>query len=158
MNWCSEASFSPRGNVHCLEEWRGEQRIPPPGDNFTPGDKVHSWGTTSPLLQDNNAKKQKGIFSPYTVSGFDLTTHNSGDGDVTTWPRLQSQNGFPKTKIISRSCLPKASITRTKKERGVPNTNRSDGKIGPIFGCSCNRVCLQKLFLIFRFLLLWLWA
>jgi hypothetical protein len=22
--------------LYCLEEWRGEQRISPPGDNFTP--------------------------------------------------------------------------------------------------------------------------
>jgi hypothetical protein len=29
--------------LYCLEEWRGEQRISPPGDNFTPP------GTTSPL-------------------------------------------------------------------------------------------------------------
>jgi hypothetical protein len=47
----------------CLEEWRGEQRISPPGDNFTPSKgtkftpggqlrpwgKIHPWGTTSPL-------------------------------------------------------------------------------------------------------------
>jgi hypothetical protein len=42
---------SPRRNVHpfvhpfCLEEWRGEQIISPPGD------KTHPWGTTSPLDQ-----------------------------------------------------------------------------------------------------------
>jgi hypothetical protein len=35
--------------LYCLEEWRGEQRISPPGDNFTPGDKIHPWGTTLPL-------------------------------------------------------------------------------------------------------------
>jgi hypothetical protein len=29
--------------LYCLEEWRGEQRISPPGD------KIHPWGTTSPL-------------------------------------------------------------------------------------------------------------
>jgi hypothetical protein len=31
-----------------LEEWRVEQ-ISPQGDSFTPGDKFHPWGTTSPL-------------------------------------------------------------------------------------------------------------
>jgi hypothetical protein len=36
--------------IYCFEEWRGEQRISPPGVNFTaPGDKVHHGGTTSPL-------------------------------------------------------------------------------------------------------------
>jgi hypothetical protein len=36
--------------MYCLEEWTGEQRISPPGDNFTPpGDKIHPWGTASPL-------------------------------------------------------------------------------------------------------------
>jgi hypothetical protein len=49
--------FAPRGEVchygwtwppglntlYCLEEWRGKQRISPPGD------KIHSWRTTSPL-------------------------------------------------------------------------------------------------------------
>jgi hypothetical protein len=29
--------------LYCLEEWRGEQRISPPGDNLTP------MGTTPPL-------------------------------------------------------------------------------------------------------------
>jgi hypothetical protein len=29
--------------LNFLEEWRGEQRISPPGD------KIHPWGTTSPL-------------------------------------------------------------------------------------------------------------
>jgi hypothetical protein len=29
--------------LYCLEEWRGEQRISPPGDNFTPR------GQNSPL-------------------------------------------------------------------------------------------------------------
>jgi hypothetical protein len=56
-------NWSPSGNVHpfvhlkgmntlyCFEEWRGEQRISPPGDNFThaPGDKIHPLGTTSPM-------------------------------------------------------------------------------------------------------------
>jgi hypothetical protein len=38
-------SFTPRGehSLLCVEEWRGEQRISPPGDNFTP------WGQNSPL-------------------------------------------------------------------------------------------------------------
>jgi hypothetical protein len=35
--------------LYCLEEWRGEQRISPPGDNFNPRGKIHPWGTTSPL-------------------------------------------------------------------------------------------------------------
>jgi hypothetical protein len=35
--------------IYCLEEWRGEQRISPPGDNFTHRDKIHHWGTTSSL-------------------------------------------------------------------------------------------------------------
>jgi hypothetical protein len=35
--------------LYCLEEWRGKQRISPPEDNFTPRDKIHPWGTTSPL-------------------------------------------------------------------------------------------------------------
>jgi hypothetical protein len=29
--------------LYCLEEWRREQRISPPGD------KIHPWGTNSPL-------------------------------------------------------------------------------------------------------------
>jgi hypothetical protein len=52
--------LSPRGNVHhfihpgvdtlhYLDEWRGEQRISSPGDNFMPRDKIQPWGTTSPL-------------------------------------------------------------------------------------------------------------
>jgi hypothetical protein len=36
-------SFTPGVNtLYCSEEWRGEQRISPPGD------KIHPWGTTSP--------------------------------------------------------------------------------------------------------------
>jgi hypothetical protein len=35
--------------LYCLEEWRGKQRISPPGDNFTPRGQTHPWGTTSPL-------------------------------------------------------------------------------------------------------------
>jgi hypothetical protein len=27
----------------------GEQKILPPGDNFTPKDKIHRWGTNSSL-------------------------------------------------------------------------------------------------------------
>jgi hypothetical protein len=56
-------NLSPRGNVHpfvhptgwtlstyCSEEWRGEQRISPPGDNFTlRGQNLPLGGTTSPL-------------------------------------------------------------------------------------------------------------
>jgi hypothetical protein len=61
-------TLSPRANVHpfvhpqgvnnlfyCLEEWRGEQRISPPRDNFTPrgakftpGWQLRSWGTSHP--------------------------------------------------------------------------------------------------------------
>jgi hypothetical protein len=54
--------LSPGGNVHpyvhpqgwtlsryCLEEWRGEQRILPPGNNFTPRGQNSPRGTTSPL-------------------------------------------------------------------------------------------------------------
>jgi hypothetical protein len=56
-----EWNLSPRGEVHpfvhpprvntlyCLEEWRGEQRISPPGDNFTHRGQIHPWWTTSPL-------------------------------------------------------------------------------------------------------------
>jgi hypothetical protein len=54
---CSPLHSPPGVNtLYCLEEWRGKQRISPPGDNFTPrgqnsplGDKIHPWGTTSPL-------------------------------------------------------------------------------------------------------------
>jgi hypothetical protein len=38
--FCSPAGMN---TLHCLEEWRGKQRI------SLLGDKVHSWGTTSPL-------------------------------------------------------------------------------------------------------------
>jgi hypothetical protein len=43
--------ISPLGvnTLYCLEEWRGEQRISPPGDNFTPRGQIHPWGTTLPL-------------------------------------------------------------------------------------------------------------
>jgi hypothetical protein len=41
--------FTPRGeHAYCLAEWRGKQRISPPGDNFTPRGQIHPWGTTSP--------------------------------------------------------------------------------------------------------------
>jgi hypothetical protein len=30
-------------------QWRGKQRISLPGDKFTPGNKIHPWGITSPL-------------------------------------------------------------------------------------------------------------
>jgi hypothetical protein len=38
---------SPPGvnTLYCLEEWRGEQRISPPGENFT----LHPWGQSFPL-------------------------------------------------------------------------------------------------------------
>jgi hypothetical protein len=43
-------SFTPRVNtLYCLEEWRGEQRISPPGDNFTPGGLIRRWGQSLPL-------------------------------------------------------------------------------------------------------------
>jgi hypothetical protein len=29
---------------YCLEEWRGEERISPPGDNFTPRGQLRPWG------------------------------------------------------------------------------------------------------------------
>jgi hypothetical protein len=35
--------------LYCSEEWRGKHINAPPGDNFTPGDKIYPWGTTSPL-------------------------------------------------------------------------------------------------------------
>jgi hypothetical protein len=34
---------------YVLEEWRGEQRISPPGDNFTPRGQNSPLGATSPL-------------------------------------------------------------------------------------------------------------
>jgi hypothetical protein len=34
--------------LHCLEEWRGKQRISPPGDNFTPTGQNSPLGTNSP--------------------------------------------------------------------------------------------------------------
>jgi hypothetical protein len=35
--------------MYCLEKWRGEQRISPPGDNFTPiRGLIHPWGTNRP--------------------------------------------------------------------------------------------------------------
>jgi hypothetical protein len=37
--------------LYCLEEWRCEQRIAPPGGDFTPGDKINPLGTTSPSCQ-----------------------------------------------------------------------------------------------------------
>jgi hypothetical protein len=40
----------PRGEHSLLfRRWRVEKRISPPGDNFTPGDEIHPWGTNSPL-------------------------------------------------------------------------------------------------------------
>jgi hypothetical protein len=48
LNFTPRGEFSPQGwtlspcsppgvnNLYSLEEWRGEQRISPPGDNFTP--------------------------------------------------------------------------------------------------------------------------
>jgi hypothetical protein len=41
---CSPLCSPPGVNaLYCLEEWRGEHRLSPPGDNFT------SWGQNSPL-------------------------------------------------------------------------------------------------------------
>jgi hypothetical protein len=58
--------------LYCLEECRGEQRISPPGDNFTPrgqnsplGDNFDpGWGSSSPLGaisadEDDTAKANK---------------------------------------------------------------------------------------------------
>jgi hypothetical protein len=38
-------------NVYFLDEWRGKQKISPPGITSppAPGDKIHPWGTTVPL-------------------------------------------------------------------------------------------------------------
>jgi hypothetical protein len=47
--------FTPRGEHYCLEEWRGKQRISPPGGDFTPGRQIHpggqlrTWGQSLPL-------------------------------------------------------------------------------------------------------------
>jgi hypothetical protein len=58
---CSPLRSPPGVNtLYCLEEWRGEQRISPSVDTFTPrgefkngplspGDEIHLWGSTSPL-------------------------------------------------------------------------------------------------------------
>jgi hypothetical protein len=47
---CSPLRSPPGVNtLYCLEEQRGEQRISPPGDNFTARVKIHPLGTTSPL-------------------------------------------------------------------------------------------------------------
>jgi hypothetical protein len=53
MGECSPLCSPPGVNtLYCLEEWRGEQRISPPGDNFTsrgtkftPGGQLCSWGS-----------------------------------------------------------------------------------------------------------------
>jgi hypothetical protein len=45
-------SFAPRWTLYCLEEWRGEQRISSPTENFTPpGDKIHPGGQLRPWGQ-----------------------------------------------------------------------------------------------------------
>jgi hypothetical protein len=43
--------YSPPGvnTIFCLEEWRGKQRISPPGDNFTPGGQLRPGGQSLPL-------------------------------------------------------------------------------------------------------------
>jgi hypothetical protein len=57
--WPPGVNFTPMGEtclslgwtLYCLEEWRCEQRIAPPGGDFTPGDKINPCGTTSPWGQ-----------------------------------------------------------------------------------------------------------
>jgi hypothetical protein len=70
--------LSPRGNVHpfihplgwtlfiyCLEEWRGEQRNSPLGDNFIPRNKVHSWGSKfAPRVEVKNGPLVRKTFIP----------------------------------------------------------------------------------------------
>jgi hypothetical protein len=42
--------FTPRVNtLYCFEEWRGKQRISPPGDKFTPGGQLRPWVKSLPL-------------------------------------------------------------------------------------------------------------
>jgi hypothetical protein len=36
--------------LYRLEEWRDEQRISPPGDNFTPRGQLRPWGQSLPLV------------------------------------------------------------------------------------------------------------
>jgi hypothetical protein len=36
--------------LYVLEEWRGEQRISPPGIPSPLGDKIHPWGTNLPVV------------------------------------------------------------------------------------------------------------
>jgi hypothetical protein len=43
------ASFTHRGEHSLLFRRIHRERISPPRDNFTPGDKIHPWGTYSPL-------------------------------------------------------------------------------------------------------------
>jgi hypothetical protein len=42
-------SFTPRGEHYCLDEWRGEKRISPRGDNLTTRGQNSPWDTVSPL-------------------------------------------------------------------------------------------------------------
>jgi hypothetical protein len=48
---CISPLGAPPGvnTIYCLKEWRGEQRISPPGDKFTPGWQIHPWGQSLPL-------------------------------------------------------------------------------------------------------------
>jgi hypothetical protein len=57
--------------LYCLEEWRGGQRISPPGDNFTPsgakftpGEQLRSWGRILPLGAKLTMGLRLGDFSP----------------------------------------------------------------------------------------------
>jgi hypothetical protein len=39
--------------LYCLEKVRGEQRISPPENNFTPKEELHPQGITSPPGKNN---------------------------------------------------------------------------------------------------------
>jgi hypothetical protein len=61
-------------NFYCLEEWRGEQRISPPADNFTPiqgtkftpGGQLRPWAQSLPL----GAKLRMGLWFTQTMDPF----------------------------------------------------------------------------------------
>jgi hypothetical protein len=68
--------FTPGMNtLYCLEEWRGEQRISPPGD------KIHPLGTTSPLGSK---------FAPRgeVKNGPQISTYVSGSFEFVTFPKI----------------------------------------------------------------------
>jgi hypothetical protein len=57
-------SFTPRGeHPHCLEEWRGEQRV------FTPRGQLHPWGPTSPLEANFTPRGQLHPWRPTSSPG-----------------------------------------------------------------------------------------